>query len=114
LVVVVVLLLLLLLKGDEDKIVPPEQAVVMWEALKDKGLPTTLMMYEVSSGSAALLLKCGPQLTGSPVQAAEAHHNAMAVNGAEIQQILCNFRRNWTSFCSQPSTCLSLSRYGII
>jgi hypothetical protein len=42
-----VLLLLLLLQGDEDKIVPPVQSEVMWEALKAKGLPTTLMMYKV-------------------------------------------------------------------
>eukprot|EP00775_Hariotina_reticulata_P008995 gene8995-9168_t len=33
-------------QGDEDEIVPPEQAVVMWKALKEKGLPTTLMMYK--------------------------------------------------------------------
>lgn len=30
---------------------PPDQAVVMWEALKAKGLPTTLMMYQVSQAS---------------------------------------------------------------
>eukprot|EP00882_Tetradesmus_deserticola_P021614 GHRQ01023397.1.p1 GENE.GHRQ01023397.1~~GHRQ01023397.1.p1 ORF type:complete len:507 (+),score=193.19 GHRQ01023397.1:451-1971(+) len=36
-----------LFQGDEDKIVPPEQSVAMWQALKAKGLPTTLMMYKV-------------------------------------------------------------------
>ncbi|KAF6265687.1 Alpha/Beta hydrolase protein [Scenedesmus sp. NREL 46B-D3] len=35
-----------LFQGDEDKIVPPEQSEAMWEALKAKGLPTTLMMYK--------------------------------------------------------------------
>jgi hypothetical protein len=34
-------------QGDEDEIVPPEQSELMWQALKDKGLPTTLMMYKV-------------------------------------------------------------------
>jgi dipeptidyl aminopeptidase/acylaminoacyl peptidase len=34
-------------QGDEDEIVPPEQSVLMWEAIKAKGLPTTLMMYKV-------------------------------------------------------------------
>eukprot|EP00879_Flechtneria_rotunda_P016022 GHRR01016758.1.p1 GENE.GHRR01016758.1~~GHRR01016758.1.p1 ORF type:complete len:650 (+),score=174.18 GHRR01016758.1:481-2430(+) len=33
-------------QGDEDKVVPAEQAVLMWKALKAKGLPTTLMMYK--------------------------------------------------------------------
>lgn len=36
-----------MVQGDEDKIVPPEQSLVMWEAVKAKGLPTTLMMYKV-------------------------------------------------------------------
>jgi hypothetical protein len=34
-------------QGDEDEIVPPEQSELMWQAIKDKGLPTTLMMYKV-------------------------------------------------------------------
>jgi hypothetical protein len=38
-------------QGDEDEIVPPEQSELMWKALKDKGLPTTLMMYKVGGGS---------------------------------------------------------------
>eukprot|EP00878_Enallax_costatus_P005601 GHUV01005874.1.p1 GENE.GHUV01005874.1~~GHUV01005874.1.p1 ORF type:complete len:700 (+),score=125.31 GHUV01005874.1:43-2142(+) len=33
-------------QGDEDEIVPPEQSEEMWRALKNKGLPTTLMMYK--------------------------------------------------------------------
>lgn len=35
-------------QGDEDEIVPPSQSELMWRALRDKGLPTTLMMYKVS------------------------------------------------------------------
>jgi dienelactone hydrolase len=31
---------------DEDKIVPPQQAETMFEALKAKNLPTTLIMYK--------------------------------------------------------------------
>jgi dipeptidyl aminopeptidase/acylaminoacyl peptidase len=34
-------------QGDEDEIVPPEQSELMWQAIKAKGLPTTLMMYKV-------------------------------------------------------------------
>lgn len=34
-------------QGDEDKVVPPEQAEVMWQALKQQGIKTTLMMYKV-------------------------------------------------------------------
>ena len=36
----------LLLQGDEDKIVPPNQAEAMYAALKEKGIPTALKMYE--------------------------------------------------------------------
>jgi len=36
----------LFLHGDEDKIVPPNQATLMHAALKAKGLPTALRMYE--------------------------------------------------------------------
>lgn len=36
----------LLLQGDEDKIVPPNQAVLMHEALKAKNVPTALKIYE--------------------------------------------------------------------
>jgi dipeptidyl aminopeptidase/acylaminoacyl peptidase len=36
----------LLLQGDEDKIVPPNQAETMHAALKAKGIPTALKMYE--------------------------------------------------------------------
>ena len=35
----------LLLQGDEDKIVPPNQAEMMHDALKAKGIPTALKMY---------------------------------------------------------------------
>lgn len=34
-------------QGNEDEIVPPKQSELMWQALKDKGLATTLMMYKV-------------------------------------------------------------------
>merc|ERR1711865_51796 len=37
---------ILLLQGDEDKIVPPNQAKTMHEALKRKGIPTCLKIYE--------------------------------------------------------------------
>uniref|UniRef100_A0A7S4A9D8 Peptidase S9 prolyl oligopeptidase catalytic domain-containing protein n=1 Tax=Pseudo-nitzschia australis TaxID=44445 RepID=A0A7S4A9D8_9STRA len=37
---------ILLLQGDEDKIVPPNQAEMMYTALKEKGIPTCLKMYE--------------------------------------------------------------------
>lgn len=37
---------ILLLQGDEDKIVPPNQAEMMFDALKSKGIPTCLKMYE--------------------------------------------------------------------
>lgn len=36
----------LLLQGDEDKVVPPNQAEMMFEVLKEKGLATTLVMYK--------------------------------------------------------------------
>jgi dipeptidyl aminopeptidase/acylaminoacyl peptidase len=36
---------ILLLQGDEDKIVPPNQAELMYKALKEKGIPTALRMY---------------------------------------------------------------------
>ena len=36
----------LLLQGDEDKVVPPNQAETMYAALKSKGIPTALKMYE--------------------------------------------------------------------
>lgn len=36
-------------QGDEDEIVPPEQSELMWQAIKAKGLPTTLMMYKVGA-----------------------------------------------------------------
>jgi dipeptidyl aminopeptidase/acylaminoacyl peptidase len=35
------------MQGDEDKVVPPEQSVQMYEAVKANGIPTTLMMYQV-------------------------------------------------------------------
>lgn len=44
------------MQGDEDKIVPPEQSLVLWEAVKAKGLPTTLMMYKVKWGQGHLTL----------------------------------------------------------
>lgn len=37
---------ILLLQGAEDKVVPPNQAVMMHEALLKKGIPTCLKMYE--------------------------------------------------------------------
>ena len=37
---------LLLLQGLEDEIVPPNQAVTMFEAVKEKGLPTAYMPFE--------------------------------------------------------------------
>ena len=36
----------LLLHGDEDKIVPPNQAETMHAALKAKGIPTAIRMYQ--------------------------------------------------------------------
>ncbi|KXZ53862.1 hypothetical protein GPECTOR_6g780 [Gonium pectorale] len=33
-------------QGDEDKIVPPEQAIVMHDAVKAAGLPTALVMFK--------------------------------------------------------------------
>ncbi|KAL8586876.1 hypothetical protein ACOMHN_050981 [Nucella lapillus] len=35
-----------LFQGDQDKIVPPNQAVMMYEAVKKKGLPCMLVMFE--------------------------------------------------------------------
>jgi len=37
---------ILLLQGDEDKIVPPNQAEMMYEAVKSRGLPCALKVYE--------------------------------------------------------------------
>ena len=37
---------LLLLQGDEDRIVPPNQATGIYDALKARGVPTALIMYE--------------------------------------------------------------------
>jgi len=37
---------IILLQGDEDKVVPPGQDVDMYEALKRKGVPTCLVLYE--------------------------------------------------------------------
>jgi dipeptidyl aminopeptidase/acylaminoacyl peptidase len=37
---------ILLLQGVEDKIVPPNQAIMMHEALLNKGIPTALKLYE--------------------------------------------------------------------
>ena len=36
----------LLLQGDEDKVVPPNQAEMMFQVLKGKGLATTLVVYK--------------------------------------------------------------------
>lgn len=36
----------ILLQGDEDKIVPPNQAEMMYNALKSKNIPTTLVLYK--------------------------------------------------------------------
>ncbi len=37
---------MILLQGTEDKVVPPEQATVMADALRDKGIPVALVMFE--------------------------------------------------------------------
>lgn len=37
---------LLLLQGDEDKIVPPNQAQLIYDALRERGVPTALIMYK--------------------------------------------------------------------
>ena len=37
---------LLLLQGDEDKVVPPNQARMMHAAVKEKGVPVALLMFE--------------------------------------------------------------------
>ncbi|VEU44427.1 unnamed protein product [Pseudo-nitzschia multistriata] len=37
---------ILLLQGEEDKVVPPNQAEMMYEALKQKGIPACLKIYE--------------------------------------------------------------------
>jgi len=37
---------ILLLQGDEDKIVPPNQAEMMYEAVKKKNIPTCLKIYK--------------------------------------------------------------------
>jgi dipeptidyl aminopeptidase/acylaminoacyl peptidase len=36
---------LILFQGDEDKVVPPNQAVMMFDAVKAKGLPVALVMF---------------------------------------------------------------------
>jgi len=36
----------LLLQGTEDKVVPPNQSMAMYEALKEKGLKTAIVLYE--------------------------------------------------------------------
>lgn len=36
---------ILLQQGDEDKIVPPNQSVMMYDALKAKGVPVALQMF---------------------------------------------------------------------
>ena len=33
-------------QGDEDKVVPPNQSITMHAALKEKGLPCALKLYE--------------------------------------------------------------------
>lgn len=37
---------ILLLQGDEDKVVPPNQADMMFDALKKKGIPAALVVYK--------------------------------------------------------------------
>lgn len=37
---------LLIFQGDEDKIVPPNQAQMMYDAVKAKGMPVALVIYE--------------------------------------------------------------------
>ena len=37
---------ILLLQGEEDKVVPPNQATVIYEALKKKGIPVGMILYE--------------------------------------------------------------------
>jgi dipeptidyl aminopeptidase/acylaminoacyl peptidase len=36
----------ILLQGDEDKVVPPSQAETMFQALKSKGVPSSLVIYK--------------------------------------------------------------------
>jgi len=37
---------IVLFQGDEDKVVPPDQARKMYEAVKQKGLPVSLNVFE--------------------------------------------------------------------
>jgi dipeptidyl aminopeptidase/acylaminoacyl peptidase len=37
---------LLILQGTEDKVVPPDQAVLMYEAVRQNQVPVGLMMFE--------------------------------------------------------------------
>jgi len=37
---------MILFQGSEDKAVPPDQARAMFEAVKAKGLPVALLMFE--------------------------------------------------------------------
>ncbi|CAE8663358.1 unnamed protein product, partial [Polarella glacialis] len=37
---------ILLLQGDEDEIVPPNQAEMMYEAMRSRGLPCVLKIYK--------------------------------------------------------------------
>lgn len=34
------------MQGTEDEVVPPNQAEVMYDAIKKKGIPTALVMFE--------------------------------------------------------------------
>ena len=44
-------------QGDEDEVVPPNQAVEMFEALKGKGVATALVMFKVGPASKPII--CG-------------------------------------------------------